>query len=67
MDAVKLLGPDAVALGSDYDGTVTVALDTSELAAITDALLRKGMRPATIKKIMGENVRRYFAENLPEE
>jgi len=67
VDAVKLLGPDAVALGSDYDGTVTVSLDTSELAAITDALLRTGMDEATIRKVMGENVRRYFAENLPEE
>ncbi|MEP3655424.1 MAG: membrane dipeptidase [Litorimonas sp.] len=67
MDAVKLLGPDAVALGSDYDGTVTVTLDTSELAAITDALLRAGMDEATIRKIMGENVRRYFAESLPVE
>lgn len=66
MDAVKLLGPNAVALGSDYDGTVTVSLDTSELAAITDALLRAGMDRATIRKIMGENVRRYFTENLPE-
>jgi microsomal dipeptidase-like Zn-dependent dipeptidase len=42
-------------------------LDTSELAAITDALLRAGMDEATIRKIMGENVRRYFAENLPKE
>ncbi len=67
VDAVKLLGPDAVALGSDYDGTVTVSLDTSELAAITDALLRKGMNEATIRKVMGENARRFFKENLPEE
>ncbi|MEP4050929.1 MAG: membrane dipeptidase [Litorimonas sp.] len=67
VDAVKLLGPDAVALGSDYDGTVTVSLDTSELAAITDALLRAGMDEATIRKIMGDNVRRYFSENLPKE
>ena len=67
VDAVKLLGPDAVALGSDYDGTVTVSLDTSELAAITDALLRAGMDKATIRKVMGENARRYFKENLPEE
>ena len=66
MDAIKLLGPDAVALGSDYDGTVTVALDTSELAAITDALIRAGLDEATIRKVMGENARRFFAENLPE-
>jgi microsomal dipeptidase-like Zn-dependent dipeptidase len=67
IDAVKLLGPDAVALGSDYDGTVTVSLDTSELAAITDALLRAGMDEATLRKVMGENVRRFLTENLPAE
>jgi microsomal dipeptidase-like Zn-dependent dipeptidase len=67
VDAVSLLGPDAVALGSDYDGTVTVSLDTSELAAITDALLRAGMDKATIRKVMGENARRFFTENLPAE
>jgi len=66
-DAVKLLGPDAVALGSDYDGTVTVTLDASELDAITDALLRAGMDKATIRKVMGENARRFFTENLPAE
>jgi len=67
VDAVKLLGPDAVALGSDYDGTVTVTLDASELDAITDALLRAGMDKATIRKVMGENARRFFTENLPAE
>ncbi len=67
IDAVALLGPDAVALGSDYDGTVTVSLDTSELAAITDALLRRGMEKAVIRKVMGENVRRFLTENLPAE
>lgn len=67
VDAVALLGPDAVALGSDYDGTVTVSLDTSELAAITDALMRKGMNETTIRKVMGGNARRFFRENLPAE
>ena len=66
IDAVNLLGPDAIALGSDYDGTVTVSLDTSELAAITDALLRAGLDKATIRKVMGENARRFFSENLPQ-
>lgn len=64
--AVNLLGEDAVALGSDYDGTVETALDTSELAAITHELLAQGMSETQIRKVMGENVRRFFAENLPE-
>lgn len=67
IDAALLLGPDAIALGSDFDGTVTTALDTSELAAITDALLRRGMNKENIRKVMGGNARRFFTENLPAE
>ncbi len=67
IDAATLLGPDAVALGSDFDGTVTTSLDTSELAAITDALLRRGMNKESIRKVMGGNARRFFVENLPAE
>ena len=63
--AVNLLGEDAVALGSDYDGTVTTSLDTSELAAITHELLVQGMTETQIRKVMGDNVQRYFFENLP--
>ena len=64
--AVDLLGEDAVALGSDFDGTVTTSLDTSELAAITHQLMAQGMAEPQIRKVMGENARRYFADNLPE-
>jgi len=64
--AVEILGEDAVALGSDYDGTVTVAFDTSELAAITHELLTQGMPENVIKKVMGENARRFFTNNLPQ-
>ena len=63
--AVDLLGEDAVALGSDYDGTVTTSLDMSELAAITHELLAQGMTEPQIRKVMGENAKRFFAENLP--
>lgn len=62
--AVDILGEDAVALGSDFDGTVTTALDTSEIAAITQALLNKGMERRVIAKVMGGNAVRFFGENL---
>ena len=62
--AVDLLGEDAVALGSDFDGTVTTSLDTSELAAITHELLAQGMAEPQIRKVMGENVKRFFTNNL---
>ena len=64
--AVNLLGEDAVALGSDFDGSVTTAFDTSELAALTHELLRQGLSEPVIRKVMGENAKRYFAENLPD-
>ena len=63
--AVDLLGSDAVALGSDFDGTVTTSLDTSELAAITDALLDKDMEPDTVRAVMGENAISFFLKALP--
>ena len=65
VDAVALLGADSVALGSDFDGTVTTSLDTSELAAITQALLDAGLSEPTIRAVMGENARRFFTESLP--
>lgn len=65
IDAVNLLGEDVIALGSDFDGTVETRLDTSELAAITQALRDQGLDARVIRKVMGENVRRFLLENLP--
>lgn len=64
--AVALLGPDAVSLGSDFDGAVTTPLDSSQLASLTQALMDKGLPEATIAKVMGGNMMRYLAETLPE-
>ena len=64
--ATDLLGPNAVALGSDFDGTVTTSLDTSELAAITHELLVQGMEPTQIAKVMGANARAFFTRELPQ-
>ena len=63
--AVDLLGIDHVALGSDYDGTVTVGFDTSELAVLTEALLAAGFSGPEVRQIMGENAYRFLAKNLP--
>ena len=63
--AVALLGPDAVSLGSDFDGAVTTPLDSSQLASLTQALMDKGLPHATIAKVMGGNMMRYLAETLP--
>lgn len=63
--AVALLGEDHVSLGSDFDGAVTTDLDSSELAAITQALMDTGMSEAVIAKVMGGNMLRYLRETLP--
>lgn len=63
--AVELFGVEQIALGSDYDGTITATFDASELAVLTDRLLRLGMSEADIRLVMGENAIRFFLENLP--
>ena len=64
--AIDLLGVDHVALGSDYDGTVTVPMDTSELAILTDTMLIEGFSEEEIRKVMGDNVKRFLLEQLPQ-
>ncbi|MFN0023599.1 MAG: dipeptidase [Parvularculaceae bacterium] len=64
--AIETLGVAHVALGSDYDGATTVPFDASEIAALTDALLKAGVSEAGIRAVMGENAIRFFAEHLPE-
>jgi len=64
--AVTVLGSDTIALGSDFDGTVKTTLDTSELAAITQALMDRGMDDTLIRKVMGENAFAFLAANLPQ-
>lgn len=63
--AIDTLGLDAVALGSDYDGTVTVNFDTSELAVLTDMMLAQGFSEEEVTKIMGANAVDFFSRYLP--
>ncbi|MFI2809698.1 MULTISPECIES: dipeptidase [Microbulbifer] len=63
--AIDLLGVEHVALGSDYDGTVEVAFDAGELGVLTQEMLRQGFSEYEIRRIMGENLRDFFLEQLP--
>ncbi|WP_420434957.1 dipeptidase [Hyphobacterium sp.] len=63
--AADRFGVGAVALGSDYDGSITARFDASEMAALTHALLAAGVSEADIRAVMGENQIRFFLENLP--
>lgn len=62
--AIDLVGADHVSLGSDYDGSVGTAFDTSELAALTNALLDLDTPEADIRKVMGENMVRILRARL---
>ena len=62
--AIDLLGEDHVSLGSDYDGSVETAFDTSELPALTSALLDEGLTEPQIRKVMGENMLRVLRTRL---
>ncbi|MEO1245480.1 MAG: dipeptidase [Pseudomonadota bacterium] len=64
--AIDLLGAEHVALGSDYDGAVTVAFDTGELAVLTEEMLRAGFTEDEIRLVMGENVKRFLLRHLPD-
>jgi len=62
--AVDVVGEDHAALGSDFDGSVTTAFDTSELAALTHAMLEAGLTEAQIAKIAGGNMLRVLRARL---
>jgi len=55
---------DHVSIGSDWDGAVQVAIDASELAALTQALMDEGFSEQQIAKIMGGNLLRVLRERL---
>ncbi|HEX5264878.1 MAG TPA: dipeptidase [Phenylobacterium sp.] len=63
--AVKLLGPEHVALGSDFDGGTVTPFDASEMPALTSALLDAGLDEKTVRLVMGENAMRFFSTYLP--
>lgn len=61
---IRIAGPDAVGLGTDYDGIGDGPKgleDVSKLPWITEELLRRGHSDETVRKVLGENFLRYFA------
>jgi membrane dipeptidase len=61
---VKLVGPDHVGLGSDFDGASMPdgMEDCSKVPKITEALLRKGYSEDDIRKILGLNLLRVMEQ-----
>ena len=61
----KVAGVDHVGLGSDFDGVPSLPEDMKDVAQlpnITYELLRRGYSEQDIRKILGENLMRAFAE-----
>ena len=61
---VKLVGPNHVGLGSDFDGATMPSgmEDVTQLPKITEALLRRNYSEADVRKILGENTLRLMAD-----
>ncbi|MEG9438372.1 membrane dipeptidase [Edaphobacter sp. HDX4] len=61
--AIKLVGEDHVAIGTDFDGGPTLARgmrDVRDLPMVTDAMLRRGYGEERIRKFWGGNLLRFF-------
>jgi membrane dipeptidase len=62
---VRLVGPDYVGLGSDFDGVFSLPndlKDCSKMPNITRELVRRGYTKEDIEKILGGNFMRVFKE-----
>ncbi|KAA8499569.1 putative dipeptidase [Porphyridium purpureum] len=62
---VGMVGARYVSLGSDWDGAVSTAVDSSQVDRIAYALLERGFSKAAVRLILGENAVRFFLKNLP--
>ena len=62
---VERFGVNHIALGSDWDGSVTTPIDASQLPHLTQALLDAGLTQAEVRAVMGGNMVRFLAQHLP--
>ncbi|MCC7237584.1 MAG: dipeptidase [Bryobacterales bacterium] len=64
-EAIAIAGEDHVSLGSDFDGGPTPPRgmkDIADLPRLTEAMLRRGWSEQRIRKFLGGNLLRLFAE-----
>lgn len=63
--ALRTIGPDHISLGSDWDGAICTPRDMptcAELPLLVEALLKDGVDPSAIQKILGQNFLRVVGE-----
>jgi membrane dipeptidase len=60
--AVEVAGIDHVGIGSDFEGGGTVVRNAAEYPQITAGLLERGYSEEAVRKILGENHLRIFAQ-----
>lgn len=63
--AIDVAGLAHVALGSDWDGAVTVAIGGETIAQLTQALLDANFTEAEVRAVMGGNMIAFLGANLP--
>ncbi len=66
----KLVGPEFVGLGSDFDGVESLPQemdDATFLPNITKELVRRGYSEEAVRKILGGNVMRVMKANMKQE
>mgnify|MGYP003633571409 FL=1 len=63
---IELVGAHHIALGSDFDGATEVAFDTSKLIELTQSLLDLGLSEQDIRLVMGDNMRDFLLQHLPD-
>ena len=63
--ATNLIGVEHVALGSDFDGAITMHFDVTGFPLLVEELMKIDYTPEQISLIMGGNVKRFMLTNLP--
>lgn len=63
---IDMFGAEHIALGSDFDGAVVTPFDASELAVLTEEMLKAGYPIDDIRAVMGGNMVRFLQRHLPE-
>lgn len=64
--AIEVVGVEHIALGSDFDGGVTVPFDAAHMDMLTSALVDEGLTRDEIRRVMGENEKDFLRAMLPE-